>query len=88
MFFTTKIDETIKEADIVFIAVNTPTKSQGVGAGRAADLSYAQLAARTVARVCDRDTIVVEKSTVPVKTALAVEQILNANAKPGVKFQV
>lgn len=88
LFFTTGVDDSIRQADIVFIAVNTPTKTQGIGAGRAADLSYAQLAARHVAKLCDRDTIVVEKSTVPVKTALAIESILTANARPGVCFDV
>jgi len=88
LFFTTDIDTPVRQADIVFIAVNTPTKTEGVGAGRAADLKYAQLAARHVAKVCEKDTIIVEKSTVPIKTALAVESILTANAAPGVNFQV
>jgi len=88
LFFTTDCVTPVNQADIVFIAVNTPTKYQGLGAGRAADLSMAQAAARSVARACSRDTIVVEKSTVPVKTAEAIEAILTANAQPGVSFQV
>ena len=87
LFFTTD-ESVLATADIVFIAVNTPTKSAGMGAGRAADLSMAQSAARSVACVCHKDTIVVEKSTVPVKTASTIEAILRANAAPNVHFDV
>lgn len=77
MFFTTAIDESIKEADIIFVAVNTPTKKVGIGAGRAADLTYWELAARRIAAVADTPKIVVEKSTVPIKTAEAITSVLH-----------
>eukprot|EP00235_Prasinoderma_singulare_P001759 CAMPEP_0119167716 /NCGR_PEP_ID=MMETSP1315-20130426/6737_1 /TAXON_ID=676789 /ORGANISM="Prasinoderma singularis, Strain RCC927" /LENGTH=528 /DNA_ID=CAMNT_0007161181 /DNA_START=64 /DNA_END=1650 /DNA_ORIENTATION=+ len=87
LHFTTD-EGVMREADIIFIAVNTPTKASGIGAGRAADLSMAQAAARSVARICRKATIVVEKSTVPVKTASAIEAILRANSAGGVSFEV
>ena len=91
LFFTTDVDEAIAGATIVFVSVNTPTKQVGVGAGEAADLTYWELAARRIAAVCARKQqthkIIVEKSTVPVKTADAIGKILRAEA-PGVDFQV
>jgi len=69
LFFTTDRDRGVREADVIFIAVSTPTKDYGVGAGRAADLKYVESCARHIAEVVDSDTIVVEKSTVPVRTA-------------------
>ena len=69
LFFSTDRDKSVREADVVFIAVSTPTKDYGVGAGRAADLKYVESCARHIAEVADSDTIVVEKSTVPVRTA-------------------
>ncbi|GFQ01440.1 UDP-glucose 6-dehydrogenase 3 [Phtheirospermum japonicum] len=66
-------------ADIVFVSVNTPTKTRGLGAGKAADLTYWESAARMIADVSKSDKIVVEKSTVPVKTAEAIEKILTHN---------
>ncbi len=87
LFFSTNVVQGIKEADIIFVAVNTPTKTYGVGAGRAADLSYIESVARTIAEVADRPKIIVEKSTIPVKTAEAIKTILNANTR-GVQFQV
>ena len=68
-FFSTKVDEEIAQADIIFISVNTPTKKTGLGAGKAADLTYWESAARTIAAVSKTNKIIVEKSTVPVRTA-------------------
>ena len=69
LFFTTDVDKNIDEADIVFISVNTPTKTYGTGAGKASDLKYIELCARTIAKASTSDKIVVEKSTLPVRTA-------------------
>ncbi|XP_025422359.1 UDP-glucose 6-dehydrogenase [Sipha flava] len=88
LFFSTKIEEAIDEADLIFISVNTPTKTFGVGKGRAADLTYVENCARTIAQVSTSDKIVVEKSTVPVRAAESILKILSANHKPKVKFQV
>jgi len=87
LFFTTEIDASLKKADIIFVSVNTPTKSFGVGAGSASDLSYWEKTARQIVANSDRSKIIVEKSTVPVKTAEALERILNANEK-GLHFDV
>jgi len=87
LFFSTDIETEIKRADIIFISVNTPTKTMGIGAGRAANVKNCELCARTIAAVADSDTIVVEKSTVPVRTAEAVRRVLDCNTK-GLKFQV
>mmetsp|Transcript_17568 Transcript_17568/g.31706 ORF Transcript_17568/g.31706 Transcript_17568/m.31706 type:complete len:477 (-) Transcript_17568:351-1781(-) len=87
LFFSTNIDEEIQRADIIFISVNTPTKTQGIGAGRAANIKNCELCARKIADVSTSDKIVVEKSTVPVRTAEAVTRVLNVNDK-GLKFQV
>mmetsp|Transcript_25928 Transcript_25928/g.31963 ORF Transcript_25928/g.31963 Transcript_25928/m.31963 type:complete len:476 (-) Transcript_25928:240-1667(-) len=87
LFFSTSIDEEIIRADIVFISVNTPTKTQGIGAGRAANIKNCELCARKIAEVSTSDKIVVEKSTVPVRTATAIRTILAVNDK-GLNFQV
>jgi len=87
LFFSTDVKRGIAEADIVFVAVNTPTKTYGVGAGRAADLRYIESVARTIAEVATTPKIIVEKSTIPVKTAETIQQILAANGR-GLKFQV
>lgn len=86
--FTTDVKAEIAKADIVFIAVNTPTKESGVGAGCAADIKNCERCARTIAEAATSHTIVVEKSTVPVRTADAVERIITANATPGATFTV
>ncbi|XP_053398921.1 UDP-glucose 6-dehydrogenase-like isoform X2 [Mercenaria mercenaria] len=88
LFFSTDITAAINEADLIFICVNTPTKSYGLGKGRAADLKYIESAARMIADVASQSKIVVEKSTVPVKAAESISNILRANQKPGVKYQV
>ena len=87
LFFSTDIDTAIREADIIFMSVNTPTKTYGVGAGRAADLRYIEKCARKIAEVAENDKIVVEKSTLPVRTAESIKRILESNSK-GRKFQI
>ena len=87
LHFSTDVHRGIKEADIIFVAVNTPTKTYGVGAGRAADLRFIESVARTIAEVADGSKIIVEKSTIPVKTAETIKDILAANSR-GAKFQV
>ncbi|MBC2602332.1 nucleotide sugar dehydrogenase [Puniceicoccus vermicola] len=78
LFFTTAVEATIAEADIIFVSVNTPTKEFGVGKGSAANLMYVEKCARTIARVAQSNKIIVEKSTVPVRTAEFLKQILHA----------
>ena len=87
LFFTTDIDQNIREADIIFISVNTPTKDYGSGCGKAADLRFIESCARSIARVGGGDKIVVEKSTVPVRTAQMVNEMLS-EAQNGFKYQV
>ncbi|MBW1850941.1 MAG: nucleotide sugar dehydrogenase, partial [Deltaproteobacteria bacterium] len=79
LFFSTEVEKGIKEADIIFVSVNTPTKSFGAGAGMAADLQYWEKTARQILQNSESDKIIVEKSTLPVKTALAMERILTSN---------
>ena len=76
LFFSTKIQESIAESDMVFISVNTPTKKSGLGAGEASDLKYIESSARSIAEFAVGHTIVVEKSTIPVKTAEVIKTIL------------
>lgn len=87
LFFSTAVDQAIDEAEMIFISVNTPTKTYGVGKGMAADLKYIELCARQIARVAKSDKIVVEKSTLPVRTASAIKDILT-NTGNGVQFQI
>ncbi|CAM9662590.1 unnamed protein product [Chrysoparadoxa australica] len=87
LFFSTNIDEEINRADMIFISVNTPTKISGIGAGRAANIKNCELCARKIAEAAETGKIVVEKSTVPVRTADAVERVLSCNSK-GLKFNV
>ena len=87
LFFSTDVDKAIDEADMIFISVNTPTKTYGVGKGMAADLKYIELCARQIARVAKNDKIVVEKSTLPVRTASAIKEILEHTGN-GVNFQI
>ena len=79
LFFSTNIKENIAKADIVFISVNTPTKTRGVGAGYASDLKWIESSARQIAKYSKGHTIVVEKSTLPVKTAETIKTILNSS---------
>ncbi|MEC4054517.1 UDP-glucose 6-dehydrogenase [Myroides odoratimimus] len=87
LFFDTNVDKAIDEADMIFISVNTPTKTYGKGKGMAADLKYIELCARQIARVAKTDKIVVEKSTLPVRTAQAIKRILDQTGN-GVEFQI
>ncbi|WP_345066152.1 nucleotide sugar dehydrogenase [Sphingobacterium thermophilum] len=87
LFFSTDIDKAIDEADMIFISVNTPTKNYGRGKGMAADLKYIELCARQIAHVAKNDKIVVEKSTLPVRTAAALKSILD-NTGTGVNFHI
>lgn len=87
LFFSTSVDEEIENADIIFISVNTPTKTRGIGAGRAANIKNCELCARQIAKVATSNKIVVEKSTVPVRTAQAIARVLKSNEK-GLSFQV
>tara|TARA_B100000886_G_scaffold307078_1_gene239860 strand:+ start:8671 stop:10101 length:1431 start_codon:yes stop_codon:yes gene_type:complete len=77
--FSTKVEENISKADMIFISVNTPTKTKGVGAGEASDLKWVEASARQVAKYASGYTIVVEKSTLPVKTAEVIKNILEAS---------
>lgn len=87
LHFSTEIEKGIADADIIFVAVNTPTKTYGVGAGRAADLRYIEAVARTISQVAKGPKIIVEKSTIPVKTSETIKDILAANGHAG-KIQV
>ncbi|UYV64371.1 UGDH [Cordylochernes scorpioides] len=89
LFFSTNVESALQEADIIFISVNTPTKTYGFGKGRAADLKYIESAARMIADLAGGEQIVVEKSTVPVRAAERISQILMANCNQRTKgFQV
>lgn len=87
LFFSTDVTGAIRAADLIFVAVNTPTKTYGVGAGRAADLRFIESVARTIAETATTPKIIIEKSTIPVKTAETIKEILSANGN-GTKFQV
>jgi len=87
LHFKTDVEGAIRSGDIIFVCVGTPTKTYGVGAGRAADLKYIESAARMIARVAEGSKIIVEKSTIPVKTAEAILTILRSNSTHG-EFQV
>ena len=87
LFFSTELESNIKESEIIFVSVNTPTKTFGEGAGKSADLQYWEKCARDIRSAAESDKIIVEKSTLPVKTAIAMERILNENEK-GLKFEV
>ncbi|TDD95061.1 nucleotide sugar dehydrogenase [Flavobacterium cellulosilyticum] len=87
LFFSIDVEKAIEEAQIIFISVNTPTKTYGKGKGMAADLKYIELCARQIARVAKDNKIVVEKSTLPVRTAEAIKNILD-NTGNGVQFQI
>ncbi|MFL5310530.1 MAG: nucleotide sugar dehydrogenase [Myxococcales bacterium] len=87
LFFSTDVPGAIDEAEVIFVSVNTPTKTFGEGAGKAPDLQYWEKTARTIVEASRADKIVVEKSTLPVRTAHAMERILNSNGK-GLRFEV
>lgn len=88
LFFSTDVDAAIEEADMIFVSVNTPTKKAGLGAGYAADITYLESATRRIAAVSKSSKIVIEKSTVPCRTASSMQVILEANASPGVRFDI
>ena len=79
LFFSTEVSKAISNADIIFICVNTPTKERGLGAGKASNLKWIELCAKQIANYSVGHTLVVEKSTVPVKTAQVLKTILNCN---------
>ena len=81
LFFSTDVPKAISNADMIFISVNTPTKTKGIGAGRASDISWVEACTRQVAKYAVGETIVVEKSTIPVKTAEAIKSILMSCSK-------
>ncbi len=87
LYFSTDVEKAILESEIIFLSVNTPTKTYGLGAGRAADLKYVERCARKIAEVAKGDKIVVEKSTLPVRTAQSIKKILTANSD-GRNFQI
>ena len=87
LFFSTKIDQAINESEMIFMAVNTPTKTKGEGKGMAADLTYVVSSANRIAKASKSDKIVVEKSTLPVRTAEKIREVLNSNSI-GVNFEV
>ncbi|KAF6733439.1 UDP-glucose 6-dehydrogenase [Oryzias melastigma] len=88
LFFSTDIDSAIRDADLVFISVNTPTKTYGMGKGRAADLKFIEACARRIVEMSDGYKIVTEKSTVPVRAAESIRRIFDANTKPSLNLQV
>ena len=87
LFFSSEVQRGIQESEIIFVSVNTPTKTFGQGAGRAADLQYWEKTAREILSHSKTSKIVVEKSTLPVRTATAMERILNGNSR-GISFEV
>ena len=87
LFFSTDIQRGIRENDIIFVSVNTPTKTFGHGAGMASDLQYLEKTARQILEYSESSKIVIEKSTLPVRTALAMERILNCR-KNGIRFDI
>lgn len=88
LFFNTKLSEEIRQADIIFVSVNTPTKTFGVGSGKAADLQYIENVARMIYEHSEHDKIVVEKSTLPVRTAEAILSILNSKNNKNIRFDI
>ena len=87
LFFSTEVDQAIDEAEMIFVAVNTPTKTDGEGAGMAADLRYVEACAKNIARVSKTDKIIIEKSTLPVRTAEKIKEILDKEGN-GVHFEI
>ena len=87
LFFSTEVDNAIEQAEMIFMAVNTPTKTEGEGAGMAADLSYVEACAKNIAQVAKTDKIVIEKSTLPVRTAEKIKEILDREGS-GVHFEI
>lgn len=87
LFFSTEVSKAIQDSEIIFVSVNTPTKTYGIGSGKAADLKYIEICARHIAEAANGNKIIVEKSTLPVRTAESLKNVLNANSK-GFHFEV
>ena len=87
LFFSTEVDKAIDVAEMIFMAVNTPTKTEGEGAGMAADLRYVEACAKNIAQIAKTDKIVIEKSTLPVRTAEKIKEILDKEGN-GVYFEI
>ena len=81
LHFSTDMERNIAKADLIFISVNTPTKTKGIGSGQAIDLKYVEASSRQISKYAEGHTIVVEKSTLPVKTAQTIKAILDATTK-------
>ena len=88
LFFSTEMEKSIAEADMIFISVNTPTKTKGLGAGQASDLSWVEASARQVAKFAKGHTIVIEKSTLPVRTAQSIKEILKSTNRENQKNEI
>lgn len=88
LFFTTEVTQAVEAADLIFVSVNTPTKKHGMGAGMAADLKYIESATRAIVAAATTGKIIVEKSTVPCRTAQSILTILRSNGRPNVHFEV
>ena len=87
LFFSNDIAENIEKSEMIFMAVNTPTKTEGEGAGMAADLKYVEACAKDIAKYSKSDKIVIEKSTLPVRTAEKIKEILEKNSN-GIQFEI
>ena len=87
LFFSVNIDQAIEDSEMIFMAVNTPTKTSGLGAGMASDLKYVEKCAKNIRDAASSKKIVIEKSTLPVRTAEKIKEILNQNSK-GIDFEV
>ena len=87
LFFSDQVDEAIKNSEMIFLAVNTPTKTSGEGSGMAADLKYIEASAKKIAEVAINDKIVIEKSTLPVRTAERIKEILHEK-EGGPSFEI
>jgi UDPglucose 6-dehydrogenase len=88
LFFSTDINLAINKSEMIFVAVNTPTKTYGEGKGMAADLTYVENCAKTIGQLATSDKIIVEKSTLPVRTAEKIKEILTVNSREDVNFEV
>ena len=88
LFFSSKLEQSISCADMIFISVNTPIKTKGLGAGQASDLSWVEASARQIAKHANGHTIVVEKSTLPVRTAQVIKEILSSTQRDNQKNKV
>tara|TARA_X000000950_G_C13911704_1_gene659242 strand:- start:673 stop:2094 length:1422 start_codon:yes stop_codon:yes gene_type:complete len=89
LFFSTDIDEAIKKSEMIFMSVNTPTKTKGEGKGMAADLRFVESCAKRIGEVSNKNKIVVEKSTLPVRTAEKIKEVLNThNSDKKIKFEI